>query len=68
MNYKLGDNVRIVSTGQRGCICDISVCDGQLLYIVELDTSHGLTEESHSIWDYLITVEHGDIIAETSHR
>lgn len=68
MNYKLGDYVRIVSTGQRGCICDISVCDGQLLYIVELDTPHGLAEESHSICDYLTTVEHSDIISESSHR
>ena len=65
MNYKLGDTVRIISTGQTGHICDVSIHDGRYIYIVELDSIielENLPEGSpKGIWDYLITVECGDI-------
>ena len=35
MNYKLGDRVRIITSGQTGSICDISMVDGRPLYIVD---------------------------------
>ena len=65
MNYKLGDSVRIISSGQTGHICDVSVRAGKDIYIVELDSIRELDTLPEScdkgIWDYLITVEYVDI-------
>ena len=65
MNYKLGDSVRIVASGQTGHICDVSVHDWKVIYIVELDSISELDElpenSDKGIWDYLVTVESVEI-------
>lgn len=65
MNYKLGDSVRIVASGQTGHICDVSFHDDRDIYIVELDSINELDalpdNSDKGIWDYLVTVEIGDI-------
>lgn len=65
MNYELGDSVRIITSGQTGCICDVSVHDGKDIYIVELDSISELDELPENcekgIWDYLVTVDNVEI-------
>lgn len=65
MHYELGDSVRIVASGQTGCICDVSVHNGKDIYIVELDSISELDElpenSDKGIWDYLVTVESVEI-------
>ena len=65
LNYKLGDSVRILASGQTGYICDVSVHDGKDIYIVELDSISELDALSDNsdkgIWDYLITAQVGDL-------
>lgn len=65
LNYKLGDSVRIIASGQTGHICDVSVHDGKDIYIVELDSISELDalpdNSDKGIWDYLVTVQVGDL-------
>lgn len=65
LNYKLGDSVRILASGQTGYICDVSVHDGKDIYIVELDSISELDalpdNSDKGIWDYLITAQVGDL-------
>lgn len=65
LNYKLGDSVRILASGQTGYICDVSVHDGKDIYIVELDSISELDalpdNSDKGIWDYLVTAQVGDL-------
>lgn len=65
LNYKLGDSVRIIASGQTGYICDVSLHDGKDIYIVELDSISELDalpdNSDKGIWDYLVTVQVGDL-------
>ena len=56
MKYDLGDSVRIIAKNLPGEICDVSICNGRLLYIVD---SHEYCDIDKDDW--LITVEEHEI-------
>lgn len=55
--YKLGDRVRITSSGKTGSICDVSMVDGRPLYIVDCFGEC----DSDAVSDCVITVEEHEI-------
>lgn len=69
MYFKLGDSVRIISSGKTGHICDVSLHNGKDIYIVELDDICEFDilskKNDKETADLLITVPIGDLEAFT---
>ena len=57
MKYELGEQVRIIASGQTGSICDARMVDGRPLYIVDYFGER----DSESLIDCIITVEECEI-------